>query len=144
MSKRKRQIQKQVPPSKWKRGKAGSSSLVIPIVVGVVVLVIIVGAILSIEGQQSATASGLGDVPSSVDTARPQATTELPYPDVPRISVQETKEGLDAGEIVLVDVRNQTTYDNKHIAGALSIPETEIDARLGELPRDKEIVLYCT
>jgi flagellar basal body-associated protein FliL len=134
MSKRKRQS-KGKPPSKKKRSKSGSS-LIIPIVVGVVVLVIIVGAILSIEGQQTATAS------RPATTSQPLATTDIPYPNVPRISVQETKEGLETGQIVVVDVRSQASYDNSHIAGALSIPEGEIDARLDELPRDKDVVFY--
>jgi rhodanese-related sulfurtransferase len=28
--------------------------------------------------------------------------------------------------------------------GAISIPEEEIRSRLGELPREQEIILYCT
>lgn len=141
MSKKKQHSKKGPPPSKKKQSKSGSS-LIIPIVVGVVVLVIIVGAILSIEGQQTATASRPGDVSQPETTARAQPASDIPYPSVPRVSLQETKEGLEAGQIVVVDVRSQDSYDNSHIAGALSIPEGEIDSRLDELPRDKDVVFY--
>ena len=66
------------------------------------------------------------------------------FPDVPRISVDETVTGMDKGEVLLVDVRSGDAYDSGHAAGAISIPENEVDARLGEIPRDVDVVLYCT
>jgi hypothetical protein len=62
---------------------------------------------------------------------------------VPRISLQETKQKLDAGQIILVDVRSQPSYNEQHIKGAINIPEADTVSRLSELPKDKEIVLYC-
>ena len=119
--------------------KQSSSSLVIPVVVGIVVLTVVVGAIVlseSARGQATAGASG--------NTALPRDTQSIPYPDVPRMSLQEAKEGMDNGQVLLVDVRSKASYDQSHAVGAVSIPEVEVEARLDELPRDKEIVLYCT
>jgi len=67
--------------------------------------------------------------------------------EMARISVGELKRLLDAGEApVIVDVRNRTAplHDPRRIPGALRMTVEEIDDRLKELPRDREIVLYCT
>ena len=63
---------------------------------------------------------------------------------VPRITIQETKQKLDAGTILLVDVRSRQSYDAGHIKGAVNIPLFETETRLSEFPRDKEVVLYCS
>lgn len=44
---------------------------------------------------------------------------------------------------VLVDVRNREGYQKEHIPGAVSIPEDELENRLNEIPRDKEVIVYC-
>ncbi|MCQ9208476.1 MAG: DUF1573 domain-containing protein [Omnitrophica bacterium] len=46
-------------------------------------------------------------------------------------------------DVVWVDVRNSGDYKRGHIKGALSIPLSKLESRLGEIPRDQEIVLYC-
>jgi len=64
-----------------------------------------------------------------------------------RISVDELKRMIAAGEApVIVDVRNRSAHlhDPRRIPGALRMTVDEIDAKLGNLPRDREIVLYCT
>ena len=64
-----------------------------------------------------------------------------------RISVAELKRLMDAGEApVIVDVRNRSAHlhDPRRIPGALRMTVDEIDERLAELPRDREVVLYCT
>ncbi len=119
-------------------------SLLIPIIVGVVVLAIIVGAIISIEGAQPATAGQAGGDQGLGNTAQPLDTRSIPYPDVPRVSPSEAQQKLEQGQAVLVDVRGKALYDAGHAAGAISIPEAEMAARLNELPQDQEIILYCT
>jgi len=65
--------------------------------------------------------------------------------DVPRISMEELKQRLDAGvDLVIVDVRSKEDFDEGHIPGAISIPwQQEMEARYAELPRDREIITYC-
>jgi rhodanese-related sulfurtransferase/DNA-binding transcriptional ArsR family regulator len=45
--------------------------------------------------------------------------------------------------IVLLDVRPRLEYESGHIPGALTIPIDELGDRLGELPKGKEVVVYC-
>jgi rhodanese-related sulfurtransferase len=47
------------------------------------------------------------------------------------------------GEIVLVDVRPTQEFEAGHIEGARSIPLEELEARLAELPPEREVVAYC-
>ncbi|GAL11812.1 CoA-disulfide reductase [Vibrio astriarenae] len=45
---------------------------------------------------------------------------------------------------VLLDVRNPSELESVgFIEGALNIPVDELRQRMGELPKDKEIVIYC-
>jgi membrane protein DedA with SNARE-associated domain len=64
-----------------------------------------------------------------------------------RISVRELKQMMDAGETpTIVDVRNRASHlhDPRRIPGALRVTVDEVDEKLGHLPRDREIVVYCT
>jgi len=98
--------------------------------------------LLSYEGQQPRPGAGPGE--GTVATARPLPTRPLPYPDAPRITLQETQDKLAQGQAVLIDVRSRTSYDKAHAAAALSFPEDEIQDRLGELPAGLQWILYCT
>ncbi|MBP1606176.1 MAG: cdr 1, partial [Acidobacteria bacterium] len=44
---------------------------------------------------------------------------------------------------VLLDVRNPQELAVEDVAGAIHIPLPQLRARLGELPRDKEILVIC-
>jgi rhodanese-related sulfurtransferase/DNA-binding transcriptional ArsR family regulator len=59
------------------------------------------------------------------------------------IGFDELASRVRAAEVVVVDVRPRAEYEAGHIAGAISIPHDEVKRRLGELPRNKEIVAYC-
>jgi rhodanese-related sulfurtransferase/DNA-binding transcriptional ArsR family regulator len=47
------------------------------------------------------------------------------------------------GQAVLLDVRATEEYEAAHMAGAISIPHHELERRLAELPKRREIVAYC-
>ncbi len=61
-----------------------------------------------------------------------------------RITVADLREALDKGTAYVVDVRTDDQYKSGHIKGAVHIPEMNIAARAGELPRNKTIVTYCS
>jgi rhodanese-related sulfurtransferase len=50
---------------------------------------------------------------------------------------------IEGGEAAVLDVRPAEEYAAGHIPGATSMPLPELGRRLGELPRDVEIVAYC-
>jgi rhodanese-related sulfurtransferase len=47
------------------------------------------------------------------------------------------------GAVTVLDVRPAEEYRAGHIPGALSIPLKELERRLSDLPRDREVVAYC-
>jgi rhodanese-related sulfurtransferase len=61
--------------------------------------------------------------------------------NLPRISLDEFKEKLARGELVVIDVRGAEV--SVKIKGAAHIPEADLQAHLKELPRDREIITYC-
>ena len=64
--------------------------------------------------------------------------------EAPRISGEEAVKLAAKGEAVVVDVRAKLAWQENHAEGSLSIPASEIAARVAELPKDKLIVAYCT
>ena len=63
-----------------------------------------------------------------------------------KTSQEEAKKIMDSGEVyTLLDVRTQPEYDEKHIVGAMLIPDQEIrDRAARELPdKDALILVYC-
>jgi rhodanese-related sulfurtransferase len=67
-----------------------------------------------------------------------------PAPEAPRISVADAKKAIDAGKAILVDVRSAMSHQQEHAKGAISMPTSEVAARMSELPKDKQIITYCT
>ena len=61
-----------------------------------------------------------------------------------RVTADELQNMLKNGQAIVVDVRNQASYDIGHIPGAKLIPSGEILNHVNELPRDKMIVTYCS
>jgi rhodanese-related sulfurtransferase len=55
----------------------------------------------------------------------------------------ELRRRLKTGNTVVVDVRPAAEYESGHIAGAQSIPLSELKRRMKELPKGNVIVAYC-
>ncbi len=88
--------------------------------------------------QSTAQAPSL--TPKAAAPAKPAYTQET----APRISADEARQALAKGKAVLVDVRSKEAYEAKHAQGAISIPSFALDSRIGELPKNKLIITYCT
>jgi len=58
------------------------------------------------------------------------------------ISVAEAYQKYQQGAF-FVDVRSQQEWDESHIASSTLIPLDELQNRLSELPKDKDIVVVC-
>ena len=54
-------------------------------------------------------------------------------------------QGLLAGnkKIVLLDVRTPEEFRQGRLHGALLIPVSELEKRVGEIPRDRPLLVYC-
>jgi rhodanese-related sulfurtransferase/DNA-binding transcriptional ArsR family regulator len=63
--------------------------------------------------------------------------------DTAAVDSDELLRRLGTGDVVILDVRPEPEYAAGHLPGAVHIPLEELAARIGELPRDHEIVAYC-
>jgi DNA-binding transcriptional ArsR family regulator len=59
------------------------------------------------------------------------------------VAMTELLERLHSGKVTILDTRPASEYAAGHIAGAISVPVDELQARLGKLPKSKEYVAYC-
>ena len=76
--------------------------------------------------------------------AHDHSTYEEGATPVRAITVEEVKARLDAGDdLIILDVREPVEWQISLIDGALRIPQGEVPAHLDELPRDRDIVVYC-
>lgn len=64
---------------------------------------------------------------------------------IARITAGQLREKLDAGEaLVVVDVRSALESDADAVPGALRIPLEDLEARHNDIPRDRDIILFCS
>lgn len=59
------------------------------------------------------------------------------------MTLDEFVNRYNGGGITLIDVRSREEYDAGHIAGAVSMPFSEMDLYINDLSKDGQIVAYC-
>ncbi|EFM12268.1 transcriptional regulator, ArsR family [Paenibacillus curdlanolyticus YK9] len=63
--------------------------------------------------------------------------------DTHTLSLRDVLSKMEAGSIILLDVRPTDEYEAAHIPGAISVPLEDLDRYLRNLPKDVEIAAYC-
>ncbi len=84
--------------------------------------------------------------PATPAASRPAVDQTSPDPEsaVPRITVAELKKALAADRVVVLDVRDQGSYESGHIPGARLVPLGDIQKHVAALKKiGKPIVAYC-
>lgn len=83
-------------------------------------------------------------VPSTPSVQPPAAPSAGAATAAP-ITQVELIERLDAKdpELFLLDVRSPQEFAKGHIAGAVNIPYDQVATHLAEVPKDRDVVLYC-
>jgi rhodanese-related sulfurtransferase len=64
-----------------------------------------------------------------------------------RITVDEVKERLERGEeFTFVDTRNPQAWASadQKLPNAIRVPLDELEQHLGERPKDRAVITYCT
>jgi rhodanese-related sulfurtransferase len=67
--------------------------------------------------------------------------------DAPRITVEELKSRMEAGEdFTVIDVRNPRVWaeTNSVIPEAIRVPLDKLEENLPRIPKNKPVVAYCT
>lgn len=75
----------------------------------------------------------------------PTDATSIEQAEYQKITAEEAKERIDAGGVVILDVRTQEEYDQGHIDGAIRLEANDFEEEAGTLLPDKdaEILIYC-
>lgn len=76
--------------------------------------------------------------------ATPLVVGVTPHDDAARISLADAKAAFDAGTALFVDSRAEAAYKAERIKGAINIPAGTLDSKIGSLPKDKKIIVYCS
>ena len=105
---------------KNKKGKSAPKKTFPIWIIGLLVVVLAVVAVIVISQQPA------------------PAITQLP----PEITVAQTVDKQKNGAFIL-DVREPSEWAQAHIQGATLIPLGSLANRLSELPKDRQIVVYC-
>jgi rhodanese-related sulfurtransferase len=67
--------------------------------------------------------------------------------DAPRITVDELKRRMEAGEdFVVIDVRNPQAWAESEtmLPEAIRLPMDKLEENPSKIPKDRPIVAYCT
>ena len=80
---------------------------------------------------------------TATETAAPPPPPDE-HASVRRVTADELKAKIDRGEVTVIDVRDADSYMKGHIPNAKHIPLASVQGELPYLPKDKEIVFYCT
>ena len=67
---------------------------------------------------------------------------QYPFDSSIPISAQDAKKEIDNGAFLL-DVREPYEYGITHIENSRLIPLKQLKSSIGEIPKDKEIIVYC-
>lgn len=74
-------------------------------------------------------------------------TNAVPVTEPTRVTVDEVKQRMARGEpFAFIDTRNPKAWDKAEtkLLGAIRIPADEVGEHIGEIPRDRVIITYCT
>jgi phage shock protein E len=93
-------------------------------------------------------ALGAGRAIAGDPAAAPVAPAPAPPATAPAIPLvtQDTlleRQGRHDAALVVIDVRSADEFAQGHVPGAINIPHDQIASRLAEVPKDKDVVLYC-
>lgn len=68
----------------------------------------------------------------------------LPVKGLKNLSSDDLKQRIKENKnLVLIDVRRPAEYRQGHIPNAINYPLSQLRKRVKEIPRDKEILIYC-
>jgi 3-mercaptopyruvate sulfurtransferase SseA len=103
-------------------------------------LLLIIVAVLIARGNSPAAPAPT----TAAETQSANTQSDIPYPDVERVSLEDAKAAFDAGSAVFVDVRSADAYTMAHIAGAESMPVGDLGTLMTALDPGQWIITYCT
>ncbi len=113
-------------------------------------LLILLGGACATTTQSAAKTSETLALPDPAASQTPQPPAEhaddhAKEDAVPRVKAADAVQLVKAGEAILVDVRDATSYETMHAKGALHVSYQDIqEGKYEKLPKNKHLIFYCT
>ena len=73
----------------------------------------------------------------------PQAAWGLSYSDIAALELKQRVDDNSDEDFIILDIRDEASYDEGHIPGAINVPLNELGYRLFSLDKTKDIIVYC-
>jgi hypothetical protein len=130
-----------------RRRKARSRLPIVFIAVGLALIVGAAAWAIYLANRTAPAAQQSGSDSGAVSTSRAgdaEAELNIPYPDVPRVSLADAQAAFELGTAVFVDVRGDPFYSDAHIPGALNLTDEALAANLDQVDPEDWIITYCT
>jgi rhodanese-related sulfurtransferase len=93
--------------------------------------------VLLAAGALFCACASAGD-PAAPDAAPPSAAVPLVSQDA--LLARQAKHDPT---LLVLDVRSPEEFAQGHVPGAVNIPQDQVALRLAEVPKDKDVVMYC-
>ena len=81
--------------------------------------------------------------PAAAEQASAPAAAQAPLALGPDVDVKTVADVKDRDDVLVLDVREDWEYNEKHIPGVLWMPMNTVPNRLSEIPKDKEVIVTC-
>jgi rhodanese-related sulfurtransferase len=108
------------------------------------ILVLLVAALLAgraFAGDGAASAAPAA--PAASTTAAPAAAASSVQVPLVSQDVLLDRQAKKDPQLFVLDVRTSQEYAEGHVPGAINIPHDQVASRLAEVPKDKDVVIYC-
>jgi rhodanese-related sulfurtransferase len=99
-------------------------------------------ALCIVAGALCAGAALAADPVAVAPVSTPVAPAQSPLPLISQDTLLARQAEHDPALFVL-DVRTPEEFGQGHVPGAVNIPYDQVAARLADVPKDKDVVLYC-
>jgi 3-mercaptopyruvate sulfurtransferase SseA len=109
----------------------------------IVAVILIAGSVWwSLKVERASPARSSLATPTSSSSVN--LNSSIPYPEIPRVSLETAKAAFDTKRAVFVDARSASSYSEGHIPGALLMNEEDLNGFKEDLDLSTWIITYCT
>jgi rhodanese-related sulfurtransferase len=108
-----------------------------------VIVLALVGVVVFFYYDQTTLAAQARATPQVPPEAAAGQENPIPVDLPPAVNVTTIHLLNGRSDVVVLDVRAQSEYDQGHLPGAMLIPLSQLPARMNEVPRDCAVIAYC-
>jgi len=103
--------------------------------------VLLGGAAMAANAAESAAETKAASVPA-VALAPGAPASQVAFPAISQAALLQYQ-AKHAEHLFVLDVRSPEEFREGHVPGAVNVPYDQITARIAEVPKNKDVVLYC-